>query len=97
MDTIVVVDEFLQKGLVLFQHLVAHVWDVVEEGLILHLRIKDANQDITWEAFADWTVTSYTDLQAAKGLQNIYMGLFTFNGPTNGHKWTGNINVNNVM
>lgn len=38
MDTIVVVDEFLQKGLVLLQHLVAHVWDVVEECLILHLR-----------------------------------------------------------
>ncbi len=40
MDTIVVVDEFLQEGLVLFQHLVAHVWDVVKERLILHLRNK---------------------------------------------------------
>lgn len=40
MDTIIVVDEFLQEGLVLFKHLVAHVRDVVEESLILHLRKK---------------------------------------------------------
>lgn len=40
MDTIIVIDEFLQEGLVLLKHLVAHVWDVVEESLILHLRKK---------------------------------------------------------
>ncbi len=43
-DTIVVVDEFLQEGLVLFQHLVAHVRDVVKERLILHLRNKNSHQ-----------------------------------------------------
>ena len=37
MDTIVVVDELLQEGLVLLQHLVAHIRDVVEEGLIFYL------------------------------------------------------------
>lgn len=45
MDTIIVVDEFLQEGLVLFQHLVAHVWDVVKERLVLHLRNKNSLQD----------------------------------------------------
>lgn len=49
MDTIVVVDEFLQEGFILFQHLVAHVWDVMEESLIFHLRNKnktcDASED----------------------------------------------------
>lgn len=46
MDTIIVVDEFLQEGLVLFQHLVAHVRDVVEESLILHLRRKEEKMHI---------------------------------------------------
>lgn len=46
MDTIIVVDEFLQEGLVLFQHLVAHVRDVVEESLILHLSNKKTKTPI---------------------------------------------------
>lgn len=40
MDTIVVVNEFLQEGLVLLQHLITHVWNVVKERLILYLRQK---------------------------------------------------------
>ncbi len=44
MDTIIVVDEFLQKGLVLLEHLITHVWDVVKERLILHLRNKNSCQ-----------------------------------------------------
>lgn len=37
MDTIVIIDEFLQEGLVLFQDIIAHVRDVVEESLIFYL------------------------------------------------------------
>lgn len=37
MDTIVVINEFLQEGLVLFQDIIAHVWDVVKESLIFDL------------------------------------------------------------
>lgn len=37
MDTIVIINEFLQEGLVLFQDIIAHVWDVVKESLIFDL------------------------------------------------------------
>lgn len=37
MDTIVIINEFLQEGLILFQDIIAHVWDVVKEGLIFDL------------------------------------------------------------
>lgn len=37
MDAIVIIDKFLQEGLVLFQNVIAHVWDVVEESLIFYL------------------------------------------------------------
>lgn len=40
MNTIIVVDELLQEGLILFQHLIAHVGDIVEKSLIFHLRNK---------------------------------------------------------
>lgn len=59
MDTIIVVDEFLQEGFVLFQHLVAHVGDVVEESLIFHLRNKNTHQNTTCDASEDRTVASY--------------------------------------
>jgi len=42
MDTIIVVNELLQEGLVLFQHLVTHIGNVVEERLILHLEHKNS-------------------------------------------------------
>ena len=52
MDTIIVVNEFLQEGLVLLQYLITHVWNVVKERLILYLRqkktqikIKNPNQN----------------------------------------------------
>lgn len=37
MDTIVIINELLQEGLVLFQDIIAHVWDVVKESLIFDL------------------------------------------------------------
>lgn len=37
MDAVVIIDEFLQEGLVLFQDIIAHVRDVVEESLIFYL------------------------------------------------------------
>lgn len=37
MDTIVIINEFLQEGLVLFEDIIAHVWDVVKESLIFDL------------------------------------------------------------
>lgn len=40
MDTIIVVYELLQEGLILLKHLVTHVRNVVEERLILHLEHK---------------------------------------------------------
>lgn len=43
MDAIVIIDEFLQEGLVLFQDIVAHVWDVVEESLIFYLPQEQKN------------------------------------------------------
>lgn len=45
MDAIIVVDQLLQEGLVLLQHLVTHVGDVVEESLIFHLTQKRQIQD----------------------------------------------------
>lgn len=38
MDTIIVINELLQESLVLFQYLIAHVRDVMEERLILYLQ-----------------------------------------------------------
>lgn len=40
MDTIIVVYELLQEGLILLKHLVTHVRNVVEERLVLHLQHK---------------------------------------------------------
>lgn len=37
MDTIVIINELLQEGLVLFQDIITHVWDVVKESLIFDL------------------------------------------------------------
>lgn len=37
MNTIIVVNQFFQESLVLLQHFIAHVRDVVEECFILHL------------------------------------------------------------
>lgn len=46
-DAVVIIDEFLQEGLVLFQDIIAHVWDVVEESLIFNLpqEEKDTSKD----------------------------------------------------
>lgn len=49
MDTIIVVNEFLKEGLVLFQHLVTHVRNVVKECLILHLWCKNIDQESAQE------------------------------------------------
>lgn len=45
MDAIIVVDKLLQEGLVLLQHLITHVGDVVEESLIFHLTHRREIQD----------------------------------------------------
>lgn len=37
MDTVVIINEFLQEGLVLFQDIIAHVRDVVQECLVFDL------------------------------------------------------------
>lgn len=37
MDTVVVINELLQEGLVLFQDIIAHVRDVVQERLVFDL------------------------------------------------------------
>lgn len=37
MDTVVIINELLQEGLVLFQDIIAHVRDVVQERLVFDL------------------------------------------------------------
>lgn len=79
MDTIVIVNEFLQEGLVLFQDVIAHVWDVVKESLIFNLSQEPKEPSIKnkrntqREAYKDQKFHRLHPTEKCKNVNNIFV------------------------